>query len=295
MTQSRSYGRPLLWMLPMILMLVLFYLYPLVDVIRLSFTNTSTLEAEFKYTLNSYIKTLQDPDFYRSIYVSVVFVFSNIVAQILLGLLIAILLNAGTRRRLPGTVLTRTVVLSAWMAPGVLVGIVWQMLLSSSQFGIINYLLEKVGLPRLTFLVQPGLALFSIIIANIWRGTAFTMILQYAGLQRIPDELYEAADVDGATGLQKFLHIMIPQLRPIIFINLVLITIYTFNTFDMVIALTRGGPARSTQVLTLNAYEQVFSFFSLGRGSAVAVVLLLINLTMAILYYRLVLSGQERS
>jgi len=294
MAHAKTYGRPLLWMLPMLLMLVLFYLYPLLDVVRLSFTNSSTLEPEFKYTLGSYIKTFQDPDFYHSVYVAVVFVFTNIVFQTVLGFLIATLLNAAMRRNLFGTVLTRTVVLSAWMVPGVLVGIVWRMLLSTSHFGIINYLLETFGLERVQFLVQPRLALLSIIVANIWRGTAFTMILQYAGMQRIPDELYEAAEVDGASAAQKFFRITIPLLRPIIFINLVLITIYTFNTFDMVISLTGGGPARTTQVLTLSAYEQVFAFFSLGRGSAIAVILLLINLTMAIIYYRLVLSGQER-
>jgi multiple sugar transport system permease protein len=278
----------------MLLMLALFYLYPLADVIRLSFTNTSTLEPDFKYTLGSYIKTFQDPDFYQSAYVSVVFVGTNLVFQTVLGLLIATLLNSGMDRRLFGTVLTRTVVLSAWMVPGVLVGIVWRMLLSTSHYGIINYLLELIGFDRVTFLVQPRSALLSIIVANIWRGTAFTMILQYAGLQRIPDELYEAADVDGASGPQKFFHITIPQLRPIIFINLVLITIYTFNTFEMVVALTGGGPARTTQVLTLSAYVQVFSFFSLGRGSAIAVILLLVNLTMAVLYYRLILERQEK-
>jgi multiple sugar transport system permease protein len=294
MTQSRSYGRPILWLLPMLIMLAAFYLYPLVDVVRLSFTNASTLEPGFKYTLQSYVKTFQDRDFYRSLQISFIFVFTNIVFQILLGLAIAVLLNAGVKRQLPGTVFTRTAVLSAWMTPGVLVGIVWQMLLASSQFGIINYFLEMIGLPRVRFLVQPELALFSIIVANIWRGTAFTMILQYAGLQRIPEELYEAADVDGASAWQRFIHITIPHLRPILFINLVLITIYTFNTFEIVVALTRGGPARSTQVLTLSAYEQVFNFFSLGRGSAIAVILLLINLTMAIVYYRLVLSRQDR-
>ncbi len=294
MTNARTYSRPLLWMLPMLAMLAAFYLYPLMDVVRLSFTNTSTLEPGFKYTFGSYIKTFQDPDFYHSIYISVIFVSTNLVFQTILGLLIATLLNAAIRRRLFGTVLTRTVVLSAWMVPGVLVGIVWRMILSSSSFGIVNYLLQAIGFAKVQFLVQPRLALLSIIVANIWRGTAFTMILQYAGLQRIPDELYEAADVDGASGPQKFFHITIPQLRPIIFINLVLITIHTFNTFDMVIALTGGGPARTTQVLTLSAYEQVFGFFSLGRGSAIAVVLLLINLTMAVLYYRLILAREER-
>jgi len=275
-------------------MLILFYLYPLLDVVRLSFTNASTLTPEFRYTLNSYIKTFKDSNFLNTVYVSVIFVFMNIVVQIPLGLMIAVALNAGIHRKLRGTIFVRTVVLAAWMAPGVLVGIVWQMLLSSSQFGIVNYFLETIGIGRIEFLVQPDYALISIIVANIWRGTAFTMILQYAGLQRIPLGLYEAADIDGASAFQKFYYITIPQLVPILFINFVLITIYTFNTFDMVIVLTGGGPARATQVLTLSAYEQVFSFFSLGRGSAIAVILLAFNLVMAVAYYKLVLSQDDR-
>lgn len=289
----RFYRRPLLWLLPMLVMLAAFYLVPLLDVIRMSFTNISTLEPEFKYTFLSYVKTLTDPQFYRSAYITAIFVFTNIIFQLLLGVLIATLLNSAIRRELKGSVVTRTVVLSAWMVPGVLVGIVWQMLLASSNFGIVNYIFTFVGIGRVPFLVQPGYALASVIVANIWRGTAFSMILQFAGLQRIPEELYEAAEVDGATGVQQFFRITIPQLRPIIFINLVLITIYTFNTFDMVIALTGGGPARSTQVLTLSAYQQVFNFFNLGRGSAIAVILLLINLSMAVIYYRTILRGRE--
>ena len=277
----------------MIAMLAAFYLYPLVDVIRMSFTNTSTLEPDFKYTFLSYIRTFEDPDFYHSALITVIFVFTNIAAQIFLGLLIALLLNSAGRRMVKGTVVTRTVVLSAWMIPGVLVGIVWQMLLSSSAYGIVNYILILVGIGKQPFLVQPSYALTSVIVANIWRGTAFSMILLYAGLQRIPDQLYEAAEVDGANSRQQFFGITLPQLRPIIFINLVLITIYTFNTFDMIISLTGGGPARTTQVLTLTAYEQVFNFFNLGRGSAVAVILLLVNLTMAIVYYAFILSGRE--
>jgi multiple sugar transport system permease protein len=288
--QAKSYGRPLLWMSPMILMLSLFYLYPLLDVIRLSFTNTSTTSPDFTYTLNSYAKTFTDSGFFSTAKVSLIFVFSNIIVQIPLGLMIALALSTGLRKKLRGTIFVRTVVLAAWMAPGVLVGIVWQMLLAGSQYGIVNYLLETLGLGRVGFLVQPKFALLSIIAANIWRGTAFTMILQFAGLQRIPLELYEAADIDGSSALQKLWYITIPQLLPILFINLVLITIYTFNTFDMIIVLTGGGPARATQVLTLSAYEQVFSFFNLGRGSAVAVVLLLFNLAMAIGYYKLVVS-----
>lgn len=290
MTKSKPHFELFLWLLPMLLMLAVFYLYPLLDVIRLSFTNSSTLSPGFKYTFNSYIKTFKDPSFTNTLGISFIFVIANLVIQIPLGLAIALALNEGHRRKIPGTIAVRTAVLTAWMAPGVLVGIVWQMLLSSSQYGIVNYLLETMGLSRVNFLFDPHLALVSIIIANVWRGTAFTMILQYAGLQRIPEGLYEAASIDGASAFQKFYAITIPQLAPILFINFVLITINTFNTFDIVMVLTGGGPARSTEVLTMSAYNQVFAFFNLGRGSAVAVVLLMCNLCMALLYYKAIVS-----
>lgn len=278
----------------MLIMLLVLYVYPLYDVIRLSFTNSSILRADFQYGLDSYVRVFTDTTFQQTLIVTFVFVFSNVILQVGLGLLVALLLNTSGKRGLPGTVMTRTVVLAAWMIPGVLVGIVWRMILSSANFGILNYMMQSAGFARIPFLVHPTFALVSIIVANVWRGTAFTMILQYAGLQRIPLELYEVAEVDGASVIQKFFYITLPQLRPIMFVNLVLITIYTFNTFDMIMSLTGGGPAGTTRVLTLEAYRQVFRFFDMGRGAAVAVILLLINLCMAFVYYNLVIAGHDR-
>jgi multiple sugar transport system permease protein len=292
----RYYRRPLLWLSPMLLLILVFYLYPLFDVIRLSFTNTSLLyPGDYAYTLASYVELLQNPRFAYTMRITFIYVISTGVLQIGLGNLIAMILDTSTRRYLRGTIVTRTVVLSAWMVPGVLVGIVWRMVLSSGSAGILNYLFEAVGIDRVPFLVNPSFALMSVIAASVWRGTAFSMILQYAGLQRIPREIYEVADVDGASALQKYFHITLPQLRPIMFVNLVLISINQFNTFDMVQSLTGGGPANSTELLTLSAYNQVFKVFNLGRGAAIAAVLLLVNLVMAIFYYRIILAGRERA
>ena len=290
----RIYRQPLPWLIPMVVMLALLYVYPLYDVVRLSFTDASILRVDFQYSFDSYMRVFTDSTFQQTLITTFIFVFTNVILQVGIGLLIALLLNTSGKRGLPGTVLTRTVVLAAWMIPGVLVGIVWRMILSSANFGILNYMIQSIGFDRIPFLVHPTFALISIIVANVWRGTAFTMILQYAGLQRIPLELYEVAEVDGASVVQKFFYITLPQLRPIMFVNLVLITIYTFNTFDMIMALTGGGPAGTTRVLTLEAYRQVFRFFDMGRGSAVAVVLLLINLCMALVYYKLVIAGHDR-
>jgi multiple sugar transport system permease protein len=187
-------------------------------------------------------------------------------------------------------VFIRTIVLSAWVMPGVVIGIVWAIIFNEASYGLANLLLAPVGLGNVPWLSTPNMALMSIIIANVWRGTAFSMILQYAGLQSIPDELYEAAAVDGATKLQSFWHITLPQLRPILLINVVLGTIYTFNTFDMILPLTGGGPGRATEVIALRAYNVIFQDYSLAEGAVLAVIMLVITLGLTLGYRRLLRS-----
>jgi multiple sugar transport system permease protein len=284
------YRQPLKWLFPMMLMLGLFYFYPLFDVIRYSFTDASILKPSYSYTFGSYLKMFRDPEIAYTFVVTFIFVFTNVILQLVIGMLIALLINFGMKRHFPFTEAGRTIVLIAWMIPGVLVGLVWRLILSTSNFGILNYIMDLLKLPRIPFLSNPTYAVISCIVVNIWRGTAFSMIMQYAGLQKIPEQLYEASVVDGANAFKQFFYITLPLLRNIIFINLVLITIYTFNTFDMIMALTGGGPARATEVLTLSAYKQMFKFFDMGTASAVSVVLLIINMIMAITYYRFILS-----
>jgi len=276
----------LLWLLPMIVVLGLFYLYPLLDVIRLSFTDASLIREDYSYTFQSYRRLLLDPRTRHSLRITVIFALSNVVFQLIFGLMIALVFHTGEQRRIWGTTFTRTVVLAAWIIPGVITGILWRTLLTSANYGIVNYFIRSLGGKTIPFLIDPNYALLSLIIVNIWHGTAFSMLLQYAGLQRIPQELYEAARVDGAGAFQAFRYITLPQLRPVLFINLVLISIYTFNAFDMILALTGGGPARMTEVLTINTHTQVFQFFQLGRGAGMAVLLLLINLIMTLIYFR---------
>ena len=277
---------PVWWLLPQGLLLVAFYAYPLVDVVRLSFTNASLLEPGYRYTLGSYLSILRRPEFYATARVTGIFVSTSIAGQLVLGFLIALLIHSGVRRGVAGTVATRTIVLTAWAIPGVLIGVIWRTLLNEGSYGIVNYLASRTPIGSLRFLSDPQMALGSVVVANIWRGTAFSMILQYAGLQTIPADVYEAAQVDGASPLQQLLRVTVPMMRPILFINLVLTTVATFNTFDMVLALTGGGPGRSTEVIALSVYDTIFHQFSLGRGAAIAVILLAINLAMVILYYR---------
>lgn len=246
----------------------------------MSFTDASLVQGEpYGYTTDAYRSLVRGSDFRHTIEITFVFVLLSTVFQILLGLGAALLVNGAERRRLRGTVLTRTTVMTAWAVPGVVIGIIWSLLYTESSSGIVNHGLSLVGFSgELPFLSDPTLALASVTVANIWRGTALSMVLCYAGLKTIPDDVYEAARVDGASGAQALWRVTLPMMLPILLTTLVLVVVQTFNTFDMVLSLTGGGPGNATQVLALSVYDQIFRLLNLGRGAAFAVVLMIINL-----------------
>lgn len=288
---QRAPESPWFWLAPLGAVLLLVFVYPLVEIVRLSFTNASLVAGEpYGYTLEAYESVLLGTDIRETIEITFLFVLFSTVFQILLGFGAALLVNGAERRGLRGTVAVRTSVIMAWAVPGVIIGIIWGMLYTESPSGIVNYALSLVGFSGETpFLSDPTLALASVTVANVWRGTALSMILCYAGLKTVPDELYEAATVDGASPVQTLLRVTIPTMLPILMTTLVLVVVQTFNTFDMVLSLTGGGPGNATQVLALSIYDQIFRLLNLGRGAAIAVVLMAINLVMITLYLRMAL------
>jgi multiple sugar transport system permease protein len=288
-TTAKGLGNsPILWLLPSIILLSIVFLYPLIEVVRLSFTDASLVEQSFTYTFESYLRLFTSPRFGHMLGITAFFVFFSVTFQLILGFFIALLVNEGTKRKLKGTIVTRTAVLSAWAIPGVIIGIIWKMLYDESAVGVLNYFIEWLGFDRVAFLSDPTIALVSVTIANIWRGTAFSMIMIYAALQTFPNDVLEAARIDGTSALQRLTKVVIPILAPMILINMILITVQTFNTFDMVMALTGGGPGQSTEVLALSIHSGIFKLFELGQGAASAVVLFAINLVMTVVYFRFV-------
>jgi multiple sugar transport system permease protein len=278
---------PVLWLLPLTVILLAIFVFPIFEIARLSFTNANLVGSDYEYTLSSYASLFTSPYFFNMLRVTAIFVFFSVAFQMIFGFLIALAVDQGARRGMRASIVTRTAVLSAWAIPGVLIGIIWSILYQQSAGGILNYILSLIGLGALPFLSDPEIALASVTIANIWRGTAFSMILIYAGLQTLPGDVLEAARVDGANAFQSMSRVILPLLAPILFINLVIVSIETFNTFDMVLALTGGGPGRSTEVIALSIYNQIFAQFDLGQGAATAVLLLVINVIMTIVYIRL--------
>lgn len=284
------------WLLPLSAVLALILVYPLMEIVRLSFTDSTLVAGEpSRATTGAYDSLIQGTDFHHTLEITFLFTVFSTVFQLALGLCVALLVNNAERRGLRGTVALRTTVLTAWAVPGVVIGVIWSLLYQETDAGVLNHGLSLLGLSGDTpFLSDPDNALIAVTVANVWRGTALSMILSYAGLKTIPDEMYEAARMDGASPFQSLSRITLPMMLPLLTVNLVLVLVETFNTFDMVMALTGGGPGTSTQVLALSVYDTVFRQLSLGRGAAMAVVLMLLNLVVIALYTKLT-ERQERT
>ncbi|TSB45595.1 carbohydrate ABC transporter permease [Alkalicoccobacillus porphyridii] len=284
---------PYPWLIPLTLLLIAVFLYPILEIVRMSFTDMSLVDTEFRYTLESYVRLFTLPGFWPMLGTTGFFVFFSVVFQLLCGFIVALLIVRGESLKLKGTIVVRTSVLVAWAIPGVVIGIIFEMLYTETQAGILNYFLSMIGLGPITFLSDPTMALLSVTLANIWRGTAFSMILMYAGLQTISKDVLEAAKIDGAGAFQRLRNVIIPAILPIVLINLIIISIDTFNTFDMVMALTQGGPGNSTEVIALSIYTSIFQEFNLGVGAATSMILLAINIVMTLIY--LVVLGKGRN
>jgi multiple sugar transport system permease protein len=283
---------PVPWLFPLGAVLGATFLYPIFEIARLSFTDASLIGGGYSYTFKSYLSLLRSPYFANMLKTTAIFVSFSVVFQMLFGFLIALAVDQGAKRGLRVSIVTRTAVLSTWAIPGVIIGIIWSILYEQSAAGILNHVLSSPG-QTIPFLSDPQVALASVTVANIWRGTAFSMILIYAGLQTLPSDVMEAAKVDGANAWQRLFRVMLPLLAPILFIDLVVVSIETFNTFDMVLALTGGGPGRSTEVVALSIYNQIFRQFNLGQGAATAMLLLTINIVVTFVYIRFLERNEE--
>jgi multiple sugar transport system permease protein len=283
---------PMAWLAPLLAIATLFFLWPVINVIRLAFTDTTLLRDDYGYTFETIGQTLADPALGQVLGVTAIFVGASVAGQLLLGLAIALIVQRAVARGLRGAVLVRTVVLCAWVMPGVLIGVIWQIVLNEGPYGLVNSALDTFGLAPVSWLSDTDLAVVSVVVANIWRGTAFTMLLLYAALHTVNRELYDAARVDGAGRLRMLWHVTLPQIRPVLLVNVVLITIATLNTFDMILSLTGGGPAQATEVLALHTFNEVFVNFSLAAGCVLAVLMLVASLALTAVYRRL-LGGRE--
>lgn len=276
---------PYLFLLPAIIILFLFLFFPLLWNIYISLHDVSilTIIKEWEFVgFENFSSIFEDPNFFNSLRVTIVFVFGTVILQFGIGLLIAILLNQQIR----ASGLFRTLFIIPWTVSTVITGFSFKFLFDDN-FGIINYGIEKLGLDSIQWFSDTALAIWIIIIANTWYGTPFTILFLTAGLLSINPTLYEAAIIDGATKFRRFVYITLPLLKPFILTNLILVTVWTINFFDLQLIMTNGGPLFSTTTMSLYMYKQAFEFGYFSEGASVGILLIMMNIAVAFVYLRL--------
>jgi ABC-type sugar transport system permease subunit len=261
-----------LFVAPIVVLVLALVAYPFAYAVYLSLTRKYVGLPPVFVGLENYVKLTGDGFFLRAVQNSFVFTFGSVGFKLVLGIAMALVLNSRIRFRSFWT----GVLLIPWVAPTVVsaLNFLW---IYDYSLGVLNYLLVRVVhvLPQgVGWLSEPGTAMASVIAVNIWRGFPFFGISFLAGMKAIPGELYEAAAVDGAGPLQRFLHVTLPGLKNIVIIVVLLSTIWTFNDFQIVYILTKGGPGGTTQVLPVFTYEMAFGAQRLGEAIAVALYML---------------------
>ena len=287
---------PYLFLLPALILLTVFSFYPLVQTVYISFfdfhrsiTDVVNFQGDFvglenylkvvgnSKFLNPKLSLLEGPPFGALIH-NIIWVVIMVPLTMLLGLALAILL-----RRMRGGYIIKSMIFLGMVTP-LIVGGLLMLFIYHKDAGIGNAFLRLVGLGFLarSWTIFPDTALYALIMGSVWIWTGFTMIIYSAGLEGIPNELHEAARIDGASGLQVIRHVTVPMLRPATVTSLILTTLTAFKMLDIVVAVTGGGPGQATQVLSLLMYTEGFQKFSFGTSSAIAVFLTLLGLPFAV-------------
>lgn len=289
MSDKKSKSITFTFMAPGLAVIILFFAIPIAMTIFYSFTNlslTGSNAANTQFTgLANYKKLIQDPAVIASTLRTLLFTICCVVGQNILGFIIAYLMQEKNRlfRKIIGPI-----ILSAWVMPEV-VGAVCAYSVFTDK-GTINTILQTVGLEKISWLYS--LPMLTIIIANVWRGTAYSMMVYQAGLDAVPGEVKEAAKIDGAGRLQNVIHVVIPIIKDTIMTNTMLTTLMTLGCFGFIWILTAGGPGDKTQTLPILMYIKAFKNYDLGYGTAISMILLLVSAVFGLIYTKQ--AGKEK-
>lgn len=281
----RAQAASFCFILPALTVLALLLLYPVITSIYYSFTSKHLIKTGYEFVfLQNYIAVLTDKEFWTSFLTNIKWTVTSLFFQILVGFFAALALE----RIGKGKSFFRTVLIIPWAFPSIVIALSWKWILNGVS-GYLPNILVKLGIcdtiPQ--FLSSAELAFPVLVMINVWFGAPLIMVNVLSALQTVPRDQYEAAQVDGASPLQSFLHITLPHIRIVMGLLIVLRTIWIFNSFDMIYLITGGGPAGLTQTVPIYAYNVGWGLKMLGRSSAVTVLLLIFLLLVCALYFRI--------
>ena len=277
----------LMFLSPALLILGCVMVYPIFMGIAMSVSKIDLGSFALTFSgFDRFAKVLSEEEFWNTAKNSMIWVFGCTAGQFLTGFAMALLLD----RDLPGIMIFRVLLLLPWTVPGVVIAFDW-FWLYHPDFGMISHFIAKVRGTTFSLLANPDTALAAVMVANIWWGYPFAMLMLLAGLRTVPQSLYDAATVDGATWFQVLRHVIVPWLRPVMTIVIILETVYTLNGFTLVKIMTGGGPAGATDIFGMLIYRKGFMFFHFEEAAATSLFVLIIALVLALFYLR-VISGQ---
>lgn len=275
-----------LLVLPAAVLVLAILIYPLLYSLFISFTDVGVISKQTLHFVGflNYLNAFKDPNFRNSVLETLYFVTGSVFIKLIFGLIIAITLNENFKGR--GVV--RALIILPWATPLVVTGIMWKWMLDPAV-GIFNFILKSLHIINspVVWLGDKVFAMPSVVIADVWQGTPFFVILFLAGLQAIPKDLYEAVEIDGGGSFRKLWSITLPFLKFPIFITVILGTISAINAFDLFFIMTKGGPGGATQVATFFVWMNAFKFYRVNTSAAISYILLILSLIIAVGYIKI--------
>ncbi|MCH9853763.1 MAG: sugar ABC transporter permease [Alphaproteobacteria bacterium] len=274
---NRSGINGMLFILPAFIYLLLITIIPTIMLLRYAFSDWEIGDfGGIQYVgFETFQQVLANPITVDNFRATIVFVVSAVVIELILGLLIALALVKNFR----GATLIRTLMIAPVISVPIGVGFIWRYILHP-DLGVMNWAMAKFGLPYIQWFGAKPWAMWSVVIADIWQWTPFVMLILLAGLVTIPQSLYEAAEMDGATKFQQFIHVTLPLLLPTIIVATILRFIWAMKSFDTIFAMTRGGPGTYTSILNFEIYKEAFQKFHTSYAAALSVLLLIVVIIM---------------
>jgi len=274
--------------LPAILVMGLFTVYPLFEGLRIAFTNAHLLKEDLSYIgFQNFIRLLSDEVFWISLYHSVLLTTVVVSLQFVLGLILALAMN----QKLPGMSIFKNIIMASWVIPVAATVILFKFM-AQPDIGLINIVIRSLGFEDLNryWLGDPDVALPFIMMLHLWRNVPFYGVAFLAAMQAIPRSFYEAADIDGANAWNKFYYITLPGIRNMVIVMVTIHVLWTFNNFDFVYLATGGGPVNATDILPVYVYRQCWSSYTVGYGASIGTVMLL----LLMLYFIVFIKVSER-
>lgn len=282
-----------LYILPTILLIGMFVYVPILQNFFYSlFKMNSYTDEKIFVGLSHYVRIFKDDIFYTSLKNNVLYAIISVICQVGIGTILAILLESKLTGRLRS--FYRNVLFMPSLVSVTAIGLLWYFIYNPNV-GMLNAVLTKIGLENLThaWLAEPDIAIYSVIAMSQWQYTGYIMVLIIVAIQKIPTEMFEAAEIDGANGIQKSLFVIIPNIKEMLLVTSVITVIGSFKLFTEIYVMTMGGPYNSTQVLGTYLYQSAFMFDEMGYASAIAVIIFVITFGASIFQIRLGKSGKD--